>query len=458
MSTVISSEDWRFYVSIFVSLLPTIFSSINRKPRVAKNIMFYWILFYISYELSKPLFKTLIPVSFNSYISLFRISSIVNIFGYIIVNWKYKKVIFRFFSKLNRNSISDIDIKKNDYDLDVKQIQDLLGTFAKDATKLYSYAGRANFLIQSNPNFDVDQFEIITSLGRNSKILVSEFNEAFNSLLGHGVQIRLYPSDRIGDNLRGNLKICQINGASACLFSKYISLNKIRYEYLEITNGEVVEILKNDFNTMFNTRKNPHIKNVIFDLAGVAFDGDIQTFYSKIKVIANKGIQNMAHNHGCIDEDLNLGKINICEYVSMKTNRKFNRIEKEEIINAWTSTWTLNPFIKQYIDELKELGYKVSIASNCDNENMNNYELKGWFNVFDQHFLSNKMGIIKPNVEFYNYIIQELNTSPDECLFIDDYKPNIDAAHKLGFRTVLIDRRNDPLKKISQINQIINEK
>lgn len=457
MNTGLNSEDWRYIISIFVSILPTIISIQNDKPRFTKNVMFIWVLLYLLFELSFPLYAFIIPVSFNNYIDLFRITCVINLLGYIITNWKYRLVIVKFFSELNQNTVSDISIRKINNNLEEKQIQDNLATFAKDATKLYSFSGRANFLNETHKKFDKNQFEIISSLGQNCKILVSKYNKAFDNLLENDVQIRLYPDNRIQDNLRGNIKICQLNGASACLFTKYMIQNKIKFESIEITNGEIVKVLQDDFNNMFKTQKNPNIKNIIFDLAGVAFDGDIVEFYKKVFEITQRRIQNKASNHGCIDQQLNLGKIGICDYVSTKIGRKLTRNESEKIIDAWANTWKLNPYIKQYINELKDLGYTVSIASNCDNENMNNYDLKGWFNIFDHHFLSNQIGIIKPDDKFFNELIERLKCTSNECLFIDDYKANIDAADRLGFKTLLIDRWNDPLKKIKNIRKKINE-
>lgn len=450
----ISAETWQFLVSIFLSILPFILSFSRKKPAFAKNIMLLWSILYILFEITNPLYLSLIRGSSHAiYISLFRVASIINLTGYIIVNWQFKNIVIEVFRDINKKSIKELNYLNSIKSLDEKKIQTILNNFSKDAVHLYSFSGTANFLNRNHRSFDEDQFKRIKKLGYNCKILVSKYSPYLDELCQDNVQIRLYPPNDTGSIFRGNIK----NNQKACIFNKCLINNDINYNYIEIDNTDVANVFINHFYSMFKTQKKNSIKHIIFDLAGVVFDGDIELFFKAVSDITEHTVKNQATYHGCVNTDLNLGKIDICGFLKEAFAIELDEEQKIKVIEAWNSTWTLNPYMKQYIEELKQLGYQISIASNCDDENTNKYELNGWLNIFDYKFLSNIIKKVKPNPEFYMEIISVLKCHPSECLFIDDYKPNLDAAQKQNFKTLFITRTYDPLKKISTIREHIND-
>lgn len=57
---------------------------------------------------------------------------------------------------------------------------------------------------------------------------------------------------------------------------------------------------------------------------------------------------------------------------------------------------------------------------------------------FDQLFLSYEIGYIKPQVEIYEYLLENIDTPAENCLFFDDLQVNLDSAATLGIQTQLI--------------------
>jgi putative hydrolase of the HAD superfamily len=51
------------------------------------------------------------------------------------------------------------------------------------------------------------------------------------------------------------------------------------------------------------------------------------------------------------------------------------------------------------------------------------------------HYLSFQIGAVKPEPEFYQYIINDLECDPAQVLFIDDLDENLTGAEKAGFRS-----------------------
>ena len=52
--------------------------------------------------------------------------------------------------------------------------------------------------------------------------------------------------------------------------------------------------------------------------------------------------------------------------------------------------------------------------------------------VFKEEFISSDLKMLKPDPEFYRYAIRKIGLEPQEILFIDDNKANVDGARALG--------------------------
>lgn len=62
-------------------------------------------------------------------------------------------------------------------------------------------------------------------------------------------------------------------------------------------------------------------------------------------------------------------------------------------------------------------------------------------NDLDDLVISAEIHHIKPNEDFYQYILNKYNIKPEELLFIDDNEMNINGAKQLGINTILIDKK-----------------
>lgn len=80
--------------------------------------------------------------------------------------------------------------------------------------------------------------------------------------------------------------------------------------------------------------------------------------------------------------------------------------------------------------------------------------------IFTDIFVSEKMGMAKPQLEFYERAIHHINIKPENILYIgDSIKLDIKPAQELGIKTLLIDRNSFfPLHKnrIQTLEEIKN--
>ena len=52
--------------------------------------------------------------------------------------------------------------------------------------------------------------------------------------------------------------------------------------------------------------------------------------------------------------------------------------------------------------------------------------------LFESHFASHLVGLVKPDAAIYEHVVETLQCSPDEILFLDDNQINVDGARAVG--------------------------
>ena len=74
-------------------------------------------------------------------------------------------------------------------------------------------------------------------------------------------------------------------------------------------------------------------------------------------------------------------------------------------------------------------------------------------NYLDDIIISAEINKIKPNADFYKYILNKYNISAEELLFLDDNNDNIIGANKLNMNTIKVTKNTN---LFSEITKVIN--
>lgn len=69
----------------------------------------------------------------------------------------------------------------------------------------------------------------------------------------------------------------------------------------------------------------------------------------------------------------------------------------------------------------------------------------------DDLIISAEIHKIKPNVDFYKYILDKYKINSKELLFIDDNKENVDSAKNIGISTIKVEKDTDIIQEIDLI-------
>ena len=72
--------------------------------------------------------------------------------------------------------------------------------------------------------------------------------------------------------------------------------------------------------------------------------------------------------------------------------------------------------------------------------------------LFDYLFFSCDIGMRKPDTKIYNFALEKMNIKPNEALFIDDYRKNVDAAGSLGINSIHFTSAAELKERLNNLN------
>ena len=111
----------------------------------------------------------------------------------------------------------------------------------------------------------------------------------------------------------------------------------------------------------------------------------------------------------------------------------------EEILAAWNAV--LLDFPLRRLEFLQKLtkNYRLFLLSNTDAIHIETFERENgvsfysdFYQCFEKVYFSFEIGMRKPDVEIFNYVLNKHDLSAKHTLFVDDKKENTDAALSLG--------------------------
>ena len=188
------------------------------------------------------------------------------------------------------------------------------------------------------------------------------------------------------------------------------------------------------------------VKNLIFDLGGVILDlsvdstlhsfanlSGIETSVVKKLFVSSKGF-----------ESYEKGEISDEEFRKF-VKELYNIQAPDETLDAcWNAMLVNTPVRKLQLLETLKTKYNVYLLSNTNNIHVhyiNNTLLprikcNSLDDFFHRSYYSHQMKKRKPDAEIFQQVLDEGGFKPEETLFLDDNRDNVQGAGKLGIKTV----------------------
>jgi epoxide hydrolase-like predicted phosphatase len=87
------------------------------------------------------------------------------------------------------------------------------------------------------------------------------------------------------------------------------------------------------------------------------------------------------------------------------------------------------PAMSALVLRARHAGLRTGLLSNSWG---NTYPREGWDDMFDAIVISGEVGMRKPEPEIFAHALDLLDVAPHETVFVDDLRPNVEAAAALG--------------------------
>lgn len=190
------------------------------------------------------------------------------------------------------------------------------------------------------------------------------------------------------------------------------------------------------------------IKAVVFDFGNVVINIDVE---KTISAFAELSFKSSARVKQLFTEAEVFRKYETGFYADDEFRDVIRQVlsyplNDQEIDQAWNALLLDVPKKRlDFIDNLK-LKYPVYLLSNTNNIHFeqcksyfrNTFGIANFELLFNETFLSYKMGLWKPDYKIYDAVINKANLNPQEILFVDDNQDNVDAAADMGIQCIKI--------------------
>lgn len=193
-----------------------------------------------------------------------------------------------------------------------------------------------------------------------------------------------------------------------------------------------------------------NIKHIILDLGGVLLDIDYQRTED---AFVQLGMQDFAQHYtqavqSDFFSDFETGKMDEQQFLDRINEWIPGGAREEDIVAAWNAMLLDFPLRRLQILQQLQLHYDIVLLSNTNSihERAFNQKLRSLcgFNslaVFvDKIFYSHHIGMRKPDVATFEYVLNYTGFDPAHTLFVDDSQQHIAGAQNAGIQTIWMEK------------------
>ena len=182
------------------------------------------------------------------------------------------------------------------------------------------------------------------------------------------------------------------------------------------------------------------IKNIIFDFGDIFINLDKEIIFREMQKYGNPSL---TPELIMLSNAFEIGLISAEAFIA-GLQSFFPKASTQEIKDIWNGMLLDFPEYRlEFIDKLaKEKEYRLFLLSNTNALHipevvkiMGDSKFQRFKNSFEQFYLSHEIRLRKPNLDIYEFVLQENNLEPSQTFFIDDTIENTIAADKLGIKT-----------------------
>jgi putative hydrolase of the HAD superfamily len=113
------------------------------------------------------------------------------------------------------------------------------------------------------------------------------------------------------------------------------------------------------------------------------------------------------------------------------------------------------PEMIELLEELANQGVPLYCLSNMSPSIADFLRARhSFWRVFRGIVISGEIQLIKPDPAIFEYMVERFGLSPENTVFIDDHRPNIESAGRLGFKTLHF---SDPIQCRNTLKEFLEQ-
>lgn len=177
------------------------------------------------------------------------------------------------------------------------------------------------------------------------------------------------------------------------------------------------------------------IQNIVFDMGGVLIDFDSRRYVSQ--AVSDPEDAELLRQELFVSEEwahTDRGDMTYPQVEAAVCRRLPPRLHEavHQVLNGWMSDIPPVPGTEALVQDLKKAGYRIYLLSNTCSAFHTFRKRIPALQWFDGVFASADWHLVKPEPEIYRAFFSHFGLVPGECLFIDDFPLNIEAAARQG--------------------------
>lgn len=198
-----------------------------------------------------------------------------------------------------------------------------------------------------------------------------------------------------------------------------------------------------DRETFLDLTKN--FKNIIFDFGGILVNIDYKKTLNELSIISNRSVEELYSQHEQIDlfSNLETGKIGRDEFFDGLRTLLDTDSDNGVLENAWNAMLGQVPKMRvEFLKEFKKTKnlYMLSNINEIHEEKLKEHQ--ELYSLFDKVYFSHHINLRKPNIDIFEYVLNDSGLIINETIFIDDSLQHIEAAKSLGLATIHLSPSN----------------
>ena len=193
-------------------------------------------------------------------------------------------------------------------------------------------------------------------------------------------------------------------------------------------------------------------KVLLFDLGGVLIDVDYHktiTAFSQLGVAHPSELYNQFGQNQLFDQ-YEKGEVSSDYFIQQLKPLTNEGVSEAQVIEAWNAMIGAFPIEKLDFITLLSKQYKCFLLSNTNEihlekvvVNLKDTPYEKLDDLFVKCFYSHLIGKRKPDVDTFNWVINQMGVKAEDTLFIDDSPQHIEGALKAGLEAVYYKETSD---------------